>query len=216
LKLCYITDRRSLPGGKLARTLREAVAAGIDMVQIREKDLETRILLNLVKDVVSFSQDTRTRILVNDRLDVARAAAAAGVHLGGQSLPVTRVRAIVPPGFVVGVSCHSVQDVSQAELAGADYALLGPVFETPSKAAYGPPLGLNVLREAASRAAIPIYALGGITVDRASQCLEAGASGIAGIRLFQESLSDRVAELRAKAGANGRLQESNELTTELP
>jgi thiamine-phosphate pyrophosphorylase len=110
------------------------------------------------------------------------------------------VRAIVPADFLVGASCHSFEDVLDAESAGADYVLLGPIFETPTKLAYGPPLGLTPLREATGRAAIPVYALGGLTVDRGVQCLEAGAAGIAGIRIFQNaaSLPQLLAELCAR------------------
>jgi thiamine-phosphate pyrophosphorylase len=199
-RFCYITDRRALPNGALPDTLRKAVDARMDMIQIREKDLETRALLNLVEGTVSYARGASTLITVNDRLDVACAAGAAGVHLGAHSLPAARVRSIVSVGFLIGVSCHSIQDVLDAEPAGADYVLLGPIFETPSKLVYGPPLGLSVLREATARAAIPVYAVGGVTVDRAIQCLEAGAAGIAGIRIFQDaiSLGDRLAEVRVR------------------
>jgi thiamine-phosphate pyrophosphorylase len=205
-QFCYITDRRSLVGGDLLRVLREAIDAGIDLIQIRERDLKTRELADLVEGAVSYARTTTTKITVNDRLDVAWAFGAAGVHLGGRSLPTSRVRAIVPPKFLVGVSCHSVQDVLGSASAGADYAVLGPIFETPSKLAYGAPLGLSVLTEAAARTKLPVYALGGVTVDRARCCLEAGAAGIAGIRLFQNvaSMRDLVAQLCSRLGSSYR------------
>jgi thiamine-phosphate pyrophosphorylase len=133
-------------------------------------------------------------------LDVAVAAGAAGVHLGNQSLPASAVRAIVPPGFLVGVSCHSLEEAFAACSGGADYILLGPIFETPSKLAYGLPLGLEKLREATTRVKFPVLALGGITVERVKLCLEAGARGIAAIRIFQDcaSIEERVRELRAQ------------------
>jgi thiamine-phosphate pyrophosphorylase len=203
-KFCYITDRRGLEDGTLPRVLREAIDAGINMIQIRERDLASRQLANLVKGAVSYARRTGTLITVNDRLDVAWAMCASGIHLGGHSLPAARVRAIVPPEFLIGVSCHSIQDVLGAESAGADYVVLGPIFETASKLVYGPPLGLSVLSEAAAQTMIPVYALGGVTVDGAVQCLEAGAAGIAGIRLFQDpaSLRSCVAELRARVPSN--------------
>jgi thiamine-phosphate pyrophosphorylase len=137
--------------------------------------------------------------VINDRLDVALATSAGGVHLGGQSMPAEAVRHAVPPDFWIGVSCHSAEDVWAAEHAGADYALLGPIFETESKRIYGPPLGLNVLERAARAVRrMPVLALGGITVERAADCMAAGAAGIAGISIFQQcdSLPERVRALR--------------------
>jgi thiamine-phosphate pyrophosphorylase len=199
-RFCYITDRHGLKDGALPGFLREAIDAGVTMIQIREKDLGARPLSSVVKDAVAYARGTGTLIMVNDRLDIAWAASAAGVHLGRCSLPAQSVRAIVPNGFLVGVSCHSIQDVLDAESAGADYVVLGPIFETPSKVVYGPPLGLSVLSEVAARTAIPVYALGGITLDRAIECLEAGAAGIAGIRIFQaaDSVGSRLAELKSR------------------
>ena len=152
----------------------------------------------LVKDAVEVSRGTQTKIIVNDRLDIALALGASGVQLGTQSMPPETVRRIVPRDFMVGVSCHSLDDAVHAESSGADYVLLGPIFPTPSKLSYGPPLGLSVLQEAAGRVKLPVFALGGINVERAGQCVDAGASGIAGISIFQncESVADRVNELR--------------------
>ena len=200
--ICYITDRRTLQPKPLLPLVLEAVRAAVEIVQIREKDLPTRELLGLVQAAVREVERARsvTRVLVNDRLDVALAAGAHGVHLGTQSMPAAAVRRIVPKGFLIGVSCHSLREAQEAESAGADYVLLGPIFETPSKIRYGPPLGLTALGEVAARVSIPLYALGGITVDRVHSCLEAGASGIAGIAVFQtaESLAGCVRELRAQ------------------
>ena len=200
LVLCHITDRQALTRAPLRDFIRDAVRAGIDLIQIREKDLETRELLGLAETAVSAARATPTRVVVNDRLDVALALGAAGVHLGGQSLPARVVRRLMPAGFLVGVSCHSLEDALEAESAGADYALLGPMFETPSKLGYGPPLGLGKLREVTGRVKIPVLALGGLTIERVKPCLEAGAAGIAGISIFQtaESLAERVRELRGQ------------------
>ncbi len=222
--LCYITDRCQLKSVPLAVVIRETLRAGVDILQIREKDLSTRELLALVEEAVSAAREfpsvmlasrplsgehssarfgtgsERARVLVNDRLDVALAAGAAGVHLGGQSMPVSTVRQLAPRPFVIGVSCHSLAEAIAAESAGADYLLLGPVFETPSKLKYGPPLGLDELRRVNAQVRVPVLALGGITVERVRPCLEAGAAGIAGIRIFQdcESIEARVRELRAQ------------------
>jgi thiamine-phosphate pyrophosphorylase len=200
LELCYITDRRALEPKPLLPWIQEAIRVGVDLVQIREKDLPTRDLLALVKAARDAARRTATRLVVNDRLDVALAAGAAGVHLGTQSLPARVVRELVPRDFLVGVSCHSLEETLRAEVGGADYVVLGPIFATPSKLPYGPPLGLAKLREVAARAKIPLLALGGITVERVRACLEAGATGIAGISIFQncESLEERVQQLRAE------------------
>ena len=200
LELCYITDRRALQPKPLLPWIREAIRVGVDLVQIREKDLPTRDLLELAKAAVDAARETTTRLVVNDRLDVALAARAAGVHLGAQSLPARVVRELVPRDFLVGVSCHSLAETLGAEAGGADYVVLGPIFATPSKLPYGPPLGLAKLREVAARVKIPLLALGGITVERVRACLEAGATGIAGISIFQncESLEGQVQQLRAQ------------------
>ncbi|MGD0922638.1 MAG: thiamine phosphate synthase [Terriglobia bacterium] len=199
-ELCYITDRRTLEPKPLLPLIQEAIRAGLDLVQIREKDLATRELLELVKGAVDAARGTSTRIVVNDRLDVALAAGAAGVHLGTQSLPARVVRQQVPKDFLVGVSCHTLEEALSAQSAGADYVVFGPIFETPSKLPYGPPLGLGKLREVTMRVKTPVLALGGITVERVRSCLEAGAAGIAGISIFQncESLERRAQELRAE------------------
>lgn len=200
-QLCYITDRKSLRSSPES-FLCDAIRAGVDLIQIREKDLATRELIPLAARAVSCSRGTASRIVVNDRLDVALSVDAAGVHLGHHSLPARAARAMVPQGFLIGVSCHSLEDAVAAESDGADYILLGPVFETPSKLPYGPPLGLQKLQEVTTRVNVPVLALGGITLERVKSCLEAGAQGIAGIRIFQDapSLVKLMTELRAQFG----------------
>jgi thiamine-phosphate pyrophosphorylase len=199
--LCYITDRHQLPSASLQLRIQEAIRVGVDLVQIREKDLPTRDLLEWVSGAMAAAArpgGAGARVVVNDRLDVAWAAQAHGVHLGTRSLPTRVVRGMVSAGFLVGVSCHSLQEALAAESAGADYLVLGPIFETPSKLEFGPPLGLEKLREATLRVRIPVLALGGITRERARACRDAGATGIAGIRIFQEcdSLEALAGELR--------------------
>ena len=201
-RLCYITDRHALEPGALPARIVDAARAGVDLIQIREKDLATRELVELARQAVASARGTTTQIVVNDRLDIALAVGAAGVHLGRESLAASHVRRLVPKEFLVGVSCHSPVEVREAESSGADYILLGPIFATPSKLRYGPPLGVEKLRESVRQVKIPVLALGGMTVVRARECRAAGAAGIAAIRLFQEgeSLPDLVSALRSSWG----------------
>jgi thiamine-phosphate pyrophosphorylase len=202
--LYYITDRHQIESPTtLDAFIALAIDAGVDWVQIREKDLPARRLLALTEAAVNHArQQGETRIMVNDRLDVALAAQAHGVHLGTRSMPVDLVRRLTPPEFIVGVSCHSLEEAVAAEAAGANYILLGPIFATPSKLQYGPPLGLAKLHEVTSRVSIPVYALGGITPDHVAPSRQNGAAGIAGIRIFQDcrSMAGLVSSLRARAG----------------
>jgi len=197
--VCYVTDRRALgaadAAGNLLAKIRAAMAAGVDWVQIRERNMPARELLELVKAAIGV-REGEARILVNDRLDVAVAAGAAGVHLGGASIPAREVVSWVrkgnaPTEFMVGVSCHSLEEARAAENAGAGYVFFGPVFETPSKKSYGPPQGIAKLGEVCGALRIPVIAIGGVNEENAAECLRAGAAGIAAIRMFQES---RVAE----------------------
>ncbi len=193
--VCYVTDRKALgaadPAGDLLAKIRAARAAGVDWVQIRERDMPTRELLVLAKAVIGVGE-AEARVLVNDRLDVALAAGAVGVHLGGASVPAREVvrwlREIkVPAEFLVGVSCHSLEEARTAEDAGASYVFFGPVFDTPSKKSYGPPQGIAKLAEVCSAVRVPVIAIGGVNEKSAMECVLAGAAGIAAIRMFQES-----------------------------
>ena len=200
LRLCYITDRLALGAKPLMPLIQDSVRSAVDLIQIREKDLAARPLAELVRAAVECARGTLTRVVVNDRLDVALAVGAHGVHLGTQSLPALAVRRWVPDNFLIGVSCHSIEEALAAEAAEADYIVLGPIFATLSKLAYGLPLGLGKLREVAARVQVPLLALGGMDIQRVKPCLAAGATGIAGISIFQnrDSLQARVRELRAE------------------
>ena len=196
--LCYITDRKALPGEDPLPIIEQTVAAGIDLIQIRERDLPVRKLLALVEGAVKRAGAGTTRVLVNDHLDVAVAAGAAGVHLPAHGFPVDEVRRSYPE-LLIGASTHNPDELRRAADGGADFAVFGPVFETPSKKAYGPPLGLGKLAEAARAVNIPLLALGGVTLENAADCLRAGAAGLAAISLFQQSadLEETVTRLRA-------------------
>jgi thiamine-phosphate pyrophosphorylase len=199
-RICYITDRISLQPKPLLPQIVAAINAGVDLVQIREKDLGPRDLGPLVSAALAAARGTSTRIIVNERVDVALAWGAHGAHLGTRSIPASAVRSCTPADFLVGVSCHSLAEARDAESAGADYIVLGPVFPTPSKSLYGPPLGIEKFAEITRRLKVPVLALGGISKERVKACLQAGARGIAGIRIFQEcdSLESLVKELTSQ------------------
>lgn len=198
--LCYITDRRELPGEDVLSRMEQAVAAGVELVQLRERDLSARQLLALAESALARTRGSKTRLLVNDRLDIVLAARADGLHLPSHGLPVGEVRRRFP-ALLLGASCHNLQELRRAEEDGADFAVFGPVFETASKRVYGPPVGLDRLAEAAGATRIPVLALGGISLENAAACLRTGAAGLAAISMFQKSsdLKETTHRLRALA-----------------
>jgi thiamine-phosphate pyrophosphorylase len=175
-----------------------ALAAGVDWLQLREKDLPGGQLLEIARRMVSYAEEQAVeterhpRVIVNDRLDVALAAAADGAHLGRESAPAREVvrwcrAGNAPKRFVIGVSCHSPEDAREAENAKTDYIFFGPVFETPSKQAFGAPQGIERLAEVCRAVEVPVIAIGGVDQENAASCIRAGASGIAAIGMFQRS-----------------------------
>jgi len=162
-----------------------AVAAGIDLIQVREKALETRVLYELVKRAAKLTRNSATRLLVNDRADVASSAGADGVHLTARSLPAPVVRQAFGNNFLIGVSTHSLDEARAARDARADFVVLGPVFQTPSKEKYGSPLGLEQLKQVCLELnSFPVIAIGGVTENNFADCLQTGAQGVAAIRMF--------------------------------
>jgi thiamine-phosphate pyrophosphorylase len=239
--LCYVTDCRSLSASTQKDTLEsllekidQIAAARVDWIQLREKDLSGRSYATLAREAlrrvaqqaaqatarVGVLRPRPARILINDRLDVAIAEQAGGVHLGENSLRVEDAKRLVaatqatdeaqathgvqpahsgkplPSDFLLGVSCHSLEAAQSAASAGVGYIFFGPVFATPSKAAYGAPQGLDKLAQVCASIKIPVLAIGGITLENSPACLSAGAAGLAAIRLFQDS-PDPAATVRA-------------------
>jgi thiamine-phosphate diphosphorylase len=196
--ICLVTDRRRFAHepGELVRLVRAAGSTGVHLVQVRERDLGTRELLHLVERCVEAVRGTSTRVLVNDRVDVALAAGAHGVHLPADGAPPSRVRRMVPPGFIVGRSVHDPREAAQvAAEGGVDYLIFGTVFPTTSK----PDViaaGMSALRAAVYAAPAPVLAIGGVTIERFADIAGTGAAGFAAIGLFCEPGSDHPARLQ--------------------
>jgi thiamine-phosphate pyrophosphorylase len=207
--LCLVTDRRRLIGTddrntgckRLVEMAREAVDAGIDIIQIRERGLESAALVDLVATIVEIARGSSTRVVVNDRLDIAVASGADGVHLRADSIAPRAARSIAPAGFVVGRSVHDAAEAGR-EAAATDYLIAGTVFATPSKPPVQQLLGTNGLTQVVRAVRVPVLAIGGITIDRADQVAATGAAGLAAISLFLPSPSRTmvrvVEELRAR------------------
>lgn len=207
--ICLVTDRRRLSAGpdatdRLVDVVGAAARAGIDLIQVRERDLEGRDLAALVSRCLSAADGSATKVLVNDRLDIAVATGAHGVHLRGDSVSVAAARSLLGEQALVGRSVHAIDDVAAAA-KGADYLIFGALYTTVSKDAGHPTASLDELRSACRVASgVPILAIGGMTAPRASQVARAGAAGIAGIGLFvpppgvpaDRHLQNVVAELR--------------------
>ncbi len=191
MRLCLVTDRRRLAGvdaspGEARRCLieqiRYAAAAGVDLIQVRERDLEAADLARLVTDLLDAARGTPTRIVVNDRMDVALACGADGVHLRADSLDVADARRLAPPGFLIGRSVHHADEAVRA--AGADYLIAGTVFPSTSKPDRARWLGAGGLQEIVRATRTPVLAIGGVTEDRLEAIVATGAAGFAAIGLF--------------------------------
>ena len=189
--ICLVTDRQRVSAGpdaaeRLVDLVASASRAGVDLVQIRERDLDGRPLVALVRACLNAARGTRAKVLVNDRADVALAAGAHGVHLRGDSISAARLRTLLPDGAIVGRSVHSAEEAAAAVRdAGADYLIFGTLFETASKSPYHHLATLDDLTDVCRAAGeLPVLAIGGMNVERAALVRRAGASGVAGIGLF--------------------------------
>lgn len=181
-RLYVVTDRQQTAGRPLPEVIGAAVRGGVGMVQLREKDLSARHLYALGACLQDALSPHNIPLLINDRLDVAQALDAAGAHLAGHSLPTALARRLLGPHKLLGVSTHSVEEARAAAAEGADFIVFGPVFDTPSKAAYGAPQGLQRLQEVIQHVTIPVLAIGGIDGHNLPQVLQTGAHGVAMIR----------------------------------
>jgi thiamine-phosphate pyrophosphorylase len=190
--------------------LGQALEAGVRAIQLREKDLDTFELYRLGERVLSMARKAGAALIINDRVDVAMALGADGVHLTRKSLPPREARALVGSDMLLGVSCHGLADVREAVEGGVDYLVFGPIYATPSKAPYGPPLGLDMLRQARAICSLPILAIGGISAPRAPEVLAAGAAGVAVISAILAApdpakASQELIETVARVRATGQL-----------
>jgi thiamine-phosphate pyrophosphorylase len=180
--ICLVTDRARFD---VPSTVRAAARDGVDLVQVRERDLDDRALLALVRRVIAEVADTPARVLVNDRLDVALAAGAHGVHLRGDSIAASRVRAIAPRGFLVGRSVHALDEAIAIDREGAvDYLIFGTVFASAGKPGGHPVAGVEALARVCAAVRTPVLAVGGIDAARAVEARRAGAQGVAAIGVF--------------------------------
>ena len=194
------TTSSSSEYSEVLRLTEAAVAAGIDLVQIREKKLNTRVLFELASHAAELTRGTSTQLLINDRADVAAGAGADGVHLTTRSLPVAAVRKSFGAELLIGVSTHCATEAEAARAGGADFVVFGPVFDPLSKP-YGTPVGVQALSRVVSAVApLPVIALGGVDLGKVAECARAGVAGVAGITMFnnRDELTDVVKEVRAR------------------
>lgn len=201
--LYAITDRTLAPGGDLLLLGSSLIRAGVDWLQVREKDLPDGVLFATLRTLVPEGRRFGVPVLLNGRPDLALAAGAAGVHLPSDGLPVARVRESFPRPFMIVRSCHRLEEVLRAAEEGADAATLGPVFPTPSKAAFGDPMGLEDFAKACAKSPIPVFALGGVDASNLRAVAGSRAAGAAAIRLFctMRRPLDELPALRALASA---------------
>jgi len=178
-RLLLVTDRHQTNGRPLVSLLQRVLTAGAPAIQLRERDLSARELVTLAREAQAVTASRRSQLLINDRIDVALALEGVGVHLRANSLPVSVARQLLGVQRLLGVSVHAIEEVLSAQSQGADYIVLGPIYETPSKQMFGPPLGIHTLEKACRLVRIPIIGIGGVTAARAREMRRAGAFGVA-------------------------------------
>ncbi len=174
-----ITDRNKTRGRPLTDIIREAGEAGVRAVQLREKDLSLREQMQMAIGIQKVTQQFGMKLFINDRVDLCLAIDADGVHLPSTGLPIAIARKMLGAEKIIGVSCHALQDVLRAESEGADYAVLGPVYDTPSKREYGKPLGIDYFKKVREATIIPLFAVGGIKAGNLEGVMQSGADGVA-------------------------------------
>jgi thiamine-phosphate pyrophosphorylase len=178
-RLFLVTDRHQTKGRPLVPLLQRVLTAAAPAIQLRERDLSARELVTLTLEVQAVTASRRSQLLINDRIDVALALEGVGVHLRSNSLPVSVARQVLGTQRLLGISVHAVEEAVQVESQGADYIVLGPIYETPSKQMFGPPLGIHTLERACRLVRLPIIGIGGVTAARAREMRRAGAFGVA-------------------------------------
>ncbi|PIW85400.1 MAG: thiamine phosphate synthase [Nitrospirae bacterium CG_4_9_14_3_um_filter_53_35] len=178
-ELCLITDRRQVKDEALLPELREALEGGVQAIQLREKDWSDRRIFETGLELRKLTREFGARLFINDRADLAAAVESDGVHLTQSGYSAAEARKIIGDSKYIGVSTHSLEEAARAQEDGADFITFGPVFETPSKRAYGPPVGLDRLSEVTRKIRIPVFAVGGINKENTHAVLDAGAHGIA-------------------------------------
>ena len=200
VSLYLVTDRSLSKGRATAEVVREAVAGGVTCVQLREKACGTREFLDEARAVKAVLQGTGVPLIINDRVDVALAVGAEGVHLGQQDMPISDARRLGPPGWIIGISAESVEDAVRAEGEGADYVGVSPVFATPTKTDHAPPLGLDGLRRMRAAVKLPLVAIGGIHAGNAREVVRAGADGLAVVSAIVAADDPRAAAEELRRG----------------
>ena len=178
-RLLVVTDRHQTNGRPLVPLLQRVLTAATPIIQLRERDLSASELVRLAREVQAVTVSHSSQLLINDRIDVALALEGVGVHLRSNSLPVSVARRVLGAQRLLGISVHSIEEVLAAESQGANYIVLGPIYETPSKQMFGPPLGIHMLEKACRLVRIPIIGIGGVTAARAHEMRRAGAFGVA-------------------------------------
>lgn len=186
--LYLVTDRRRTQKRDLLRVLEQALDGGVRAVQLREKDLAGRELFILAEKIKTLCEHYHAYLFINDRIDVAMGVDADGVQLGSASMPVEAARALLGQKKMIGVSTHSLREAQEAQQAGANFILFGPVYFTPSKAAYGKPHGLAPLKEVVENISLPVYAIGGIKRDNIAEVKKTGIRGVALISAVQSAI----------------------------
>jgi thiamine-phosphate pyrophosphorylase len=199
-KFYLIADRHQTAGRPLPDIIAEAGKAGVQAVQFREKDLPLREQLALATEIQKITKQYGMQLFINDRVDLCLAIDADGVHLPSTGLPIAIARKMLGPQKGIGVSCHSLDDVMRAETEGAYFALLGPIYDTPSKRPYGSPLGIDYFRKVKQSTSIPLFAIGGIQESLLTEVLGAGAYGVAMVStvMSAENVREKCREILKK------------------